>query len=182
VADRVSAAESASSDSVILVDGNDAPIGTSSKLDAHRRGLRHRAVSVILRDSRDRLLLQQRAAGKYHSGGQWTNTCCSHPRPGEASAEAAARRLEEEMGIRCTLTPLFTTHYRAEVSNGLVEDEVVHAFAGRFDGVPVPDPTEVAGWVWKTSAEIARDVAERPEAYTPWFRIYCRRFWADMTG
>ncbi len=138
-----------SGDEVILVDANDAATGILGKLEAHRLGLRHRALSVVLRDGAGRLLLQQRAAGKYHSGGLWTNTCCSHPRPGEDIAEAAVRRLDEEMGIVCPLTFRFSTHYRAPVSNGLIEDEIVHVFVGRFDGAPHPDPRRSrhgAGW------------------------------------
>src|SRR5437868_14391149 len=108
-----------SGDAVILVDADDRPVGTMGKLEAHRQGLRHRAISVIVRDRENRLLLQQRAASKYHSGGLWTNTCCSHPRPGEDTFAAAERRLAEEMGFTCPLNLLFTTHYRADVSGGL---------------------------------------------------------------
>jgi isopentenyl-diphosphate delta-isomerase len=153
-----------------------------AKLEAHRQGLRHRAVSVIVRDRHNRLLLQQRAAAKYHSGGLWTNTCCSHPRPGEDTIDAARRRLAEEMGFTCPLTLLFTTHYRAEVASGLTEDEIVHVFGGRFDGRPDPDPQEVADWCWKTPVEVAREVDRRPEIYTVWFREYRRRFWPAMVG
>src|SRR5262245_32152936 len=124
-----------STDVVVLVAGDDRPIGTMPKLEAHRRGLLHRAVSVFVRDGSGRLLLQQRAVGKYHSGGLWTNTCCSHPRPGESAAEAAARRLDEEMGLACPLTFLFPMRYCATVSNGLVEHEIVKVFGGVFVGV-----------------------------------------------
>lgn len=167
---------------VVLVGADDVPLGTMPKLEAHRRGMRHRAISVIVRDGQGRLLMQQRAAGKYHSAGLWTNTCCSHPRPGEDVHEAAARRLAEEMGIDCALSPLFVTQYRAEVSNGMIENEIVHVFAGTFEGSPEPDPSEIAGWAWRTPAEIARDIAENPDKFTPWFRIYCRDFWGAMTG
>jgi isopentenyl-diphosphate delta-isomerase len=171
-----------SDDEVILVDADDRPLGTMTKLEAHRRGLRHRAISVVVRDRHNRLLMQQRAGGKYHSGGLWTNTCCSHPRPGEATIDAANRRLIEEMGFTCPLTPLFTAHYRAEVSRGLIEDEIVHVFGGTFDGVPDPDPAEVAAWCWKDADAVAREVDERPERYTVWFREYRRRFWDAMVG
>jgi isopentenyl-diphosphate Delta-isomerase len=126
-----------SADDVILVDEHDRALGTMAKLAAHQRGLRHRAISVIVRDRDNRLLLQQRAATKYHSGGLWTNTCCSHPRPGEDTLEAARRRLREEMGVACELQLLFSTHYRADVSRGLIEDEIVHVFGGRFDGTRI---------------------------------------------
>ena len=171
-----------SADEVILVDQHDRPLGTMGKLEAHRRGLRHRAISVIVRDRTNRLLLQQRAAGKYHSGGLWTNTCCSHPRPGENTIDAAHRRLAEEMGFTCPLTLLFTTHYRAAVPGGLIEDEVVHVFGGRFDGIPDPDPHEVADWRWKAPEAVAREIDELPDIYTVWFREYRRRFWPAMVG
>jgi isopentenyl-diphosphate delta-isomerase len=169
-------------DAVILVDTDDRPLGTMAKLEAHRRGLTHRALSVIVRDRNNRLLLQQRATGKYHSGGLWTNTCCSHPRPGEDTADAATRRLEEEMGFVCPLTLLFSTHYRAEVSNDLIEDEVVHVFGGRFDGTPDPDPDEVASWCWKAADEVARELDAHPDLYTVWFRKYRQQFWQAMVG
>ena len=145
-------------------------------------GLRHRALSVIIGDRRGRVLLHRRAAGKYHSGGLWTNTCCSHPRPGEPTGDAAVRRLAEEMGINCALAPLFTMNYRADVSNGLVEDEIVHVFGGHFNGAPAPNPHEVSEWCWKSFAEIERDVDERPEIYTVWFRKIRHEFWDRVVG
>src|SRR5258705_13636107 len=99
--------DGADNDTILLVDDADAPLGTAGKLDAHRRGLKHRAVSALVRDSRGRMLLQQRAAGKYHSAGLWTNACCSHPRPGEGNDKAVSRRLMEEMGVDCDLEALF---------------------------------------------------------------------------
>src|SRR3954451_2191269 len=130
-------------DDVILVDEYDNEIGTMPKMEAHLKGKLHRAFSVFIFNAEGDLLLQQRAAHKYHSGGLWTNTCCSHPRPGEDTMDAAQRRLAQEMGLRCPLTHLFTTHYRAAVSRDLIEDEVVHVFGGRHDGEPDPDPHEV---------------------------------------
>jgi isopentenyl-diphosphate delta-isomerase len=135
---------------------------------------------VIVGDGNGRFLLHRRAAGKYHSAGLWTNTCCSHPRPGEATSDAAARRLNEEMGLTCPLHFLFTTHYRAPVSHGLIEDEIVHVFGGRFDGAPQPDPAEVSEWCWKPPSELAREMAERPESYTVWFQKFCRDFWTEL--
>lgn len=169
-------------DEVILVDANDVATGTMGKLEAHRLGWRHRALSVIIRDSSGRLLLQRRAATKYHSGGLWTNTCCSHPRPGEGIVDAAARRLTEEMGIACPLTFLFSTHYRAAVSNGLIEDEIVHVFGGRFDGTPVSDPAEASAWRWEYPREVERQLANRPQDYTVWFQHFRRQFWAELTS
>ena len=171
-----------SSDHVIIVDANDSQVGTASKLEAHRNGLRHRAISVIIGDRDGRILLHRRALEKYHSGGLWTNTCCSHPRPGEQASDAAARRLVEEMGISCPLTFLFSMPYRAEVSNGLIEDEITHVFIGRFDGAPVPDPLEVSEWCWMPFGEVEQDVDARPDSYTIWFRKLCNEFWSDIIG
>jgi isopentenyl-diphosphate delta-isomerase len=167
-------------DHVVLVDAYDWTIGSMPKIDAHREGRRHRAISVIVRDPRGRLLLQRRAAGKYHSGGLWTNTCCSHPRPGEDPADAAARRLAEEMGVVAPLALLFSMHYRAPVSERLVEHEVLHVFGGAFDGSPDPDAFEVGAWCWRFPADIARDIDERPQAYTIWFRTMLRQFEAEI--
>lgn len=164
------------SDDVILVDPDDNELGVQDKMSVHRHGLLHRALSVIVTDRDDRLLLQKRADGKYHSGGLWTNTCCSHPRPGEAVAMAAERRLEEEMGFTCPLRPLFTTEYRADVSNGLIEHELVHVFGGRFDGTPQPVSSEVGDWRWMSASDIQVDMARRPTSYSIWFRKYMREF------
>jgi isopentenyl-diphosphate delta-isomerase len=163
-------------DDVILVDDDDRAIGTAAKLPAHRDGLLHRAISVVVRDREGRLLLQKRAAGKYHSAGLWTNTCCSHPRPGEPTADAASRRLSEEMGVDCALTYLFPMRYRADVSGELVENEITHIFGGTFDGTPDPDPAEASDWRWMSLDDIARDMETRPDAYTIWFRKMCRDF------
>ncbi len=170
------------SDEVIVVDAHDVPIGTATKLAAHRNGLRHRAISVVIGDRNGRMLLHRRAAGKYHSAGLWTNTCCSHPRPGESTIDAAVRRLPEEMGIVCPLSFIISMNYRAEFSNGLIEDEIVHVFGGRFDGAPVPNPLEVSDWCWKPFGEVERDVDARPDAYTVWFRKIRDEFWSDVVA
>ena len=171
------ASASNDADSVVLVDADDRPIGTMEKLKAHRLGFRHRAFSIFVCDAAGRFLLQQRALGKYHSGGLWTNTCCSHPRPNEPVEEAARRRIAEEMGFSCELTHLFLADYNEPVSSGLIENEVVHVFGGRFDGVPQPDPGEVMAWTWREPEAIDRDIRAHPENYTVWFGIYWRRFW-----
>lgn len=162
----------ADSDSVVLVDADDVQIGTAGKLDAHRRGLKHRAISVLVRNMEGALLLQRRSAGKYHSGGIWANACCSHPKPGEDAAAAAHRRLREEMGIDCALELLFVTHYRASVSGGLIEDEVAHVFGGRHDGPAKPDPAEAGEWKWITLADLKRDMRAQPDSYAVWFHHY----------
>lgn len=162
-------------DAVILVDADDKSIGTAPKLEAHRRGLKHRAVSALVRNSAGQILLQCRASGKYHSEGKWANACCSHPRPGESAAAAVRRRLFEEMGVECPLEPLFIASYRAMVSDDLVEDEIVHVFAGRHDGAIAPDPAEVSAWKWISFSDLVADQQARPEAYSVWFLHYVRK-------
>jgi isopentenyl-diphosphate delta-isomerase len=157
---------------VILVDPEDREVGRAEKLQAHRDGLLHRAISVLVCDGEGRLLLQKRHAGKYHSGGLWSNCCCSHPRPDEPPLAAARRRLVEEMGFACDLTAIGTTLYRAEVGNGLLEHELVHLFAGTYDGPVAPDPREADGFAWVGPDELATDLAARSERYTVWFRHY----------
>ena len=161
-------------DRVILVDDRDRPIGTAEKLAAHRDGRLHRAFSVLVLNERGEMLLQRRAAGKYHSAGLWSNTCCSHPRPGEETESAAHRRLREEMGFDCPLEPAGALVYRADVGGGLVEHEYDHLYLGRFDGEPVPAPEEASAWRWVDPGALRREVAERPERFTPWFRLALR--------
>lgn len=160
---------------VVLVDENDLEIGTLEKLRAHAEGRLHRAFSVFVFDDRGRMLLQRRAAGKYHSGGLWSNTTCSHPRPGEALEKAVRRRLREEMGIECALRFAFSFVYRADVGGGLTEHEYDHVYVGRFDGDPAPDPAEVEAWRWASVSEVRREVEADPAAFTFWFRIVLRQ-------
>lgn len=155
---------------VILVDERDAPVGVAPKLAVHVEGRLHRAFSVFVFDPQGRMLLQRRADGKYHSAGLWSNTACGHPRPGEGTADAAARRLHEEMGFRCALERRTEMIYRADVGAGLVEHEFDHIFVGTFDGDPRPHPDEVSEWRWMASADLRAHVAASPERYTPWFR------------
>jgi isopentenyl-diphosphate delta-isomerase len=165
-------ANAADNDSVILVDADDVEIGTAGKLDAHQRGLKHRAISVLVRNSAGAFLLQQRNPAKYHSGGLWTNACCSHPRPGENAADAARRRLSEEMGFACAIKPLFTFQYSEPVPGGLVENELVHVFGGQHDGPVRPNPDEVSDFKWIGYPELMADLRAHPERYTVWFRQY----------
>ncbi|MGB4866126.1 MAG: isopentenyl-diphosphate Delta-isomerase [Hyphomicrobium sp.] len=162
---------------VILVDDADHQTGTAEKLDAHRAGALHRAFSIVVWNSDGRMLLQQRALSKYHSAGLWTNTCCGHPRPNEDVAEAAARRLAEEMGLRCPLTPLGTIRYRAEFSNGLTEHEIVHVYRGLHNGAVTPNPDEANAYAWRTLDEVREDVAAAPQNYSVWFRQYVAAEW-----
>lgn len=158
-------------DHVILVDANDRPLGTAEKLAAHRAGQLHRAFSVFVLNDADELLLQRRADGKYHSGGLWSNTCCSHPRPGEATEDAARRRLVEELGFSCPLEHAFAMVYRAEVGSELVEYEYDHVFLGRWSGSPRPDPSEVSEWRWIPLDSLREEVARSPGRFTYWFRV-----------
>jgi isopentenyl-diphosphate delta-isomerase len=152
----------------VLVDPHDQELGTEEKLRVHQTGALHRAVSAFLFDERGQLLLQRRADGKYHSAGKWSNTCCSHPRPGETPLAAATRRLGEEMGVACELTPAFSFVYRAALDNGLVEHELDHVFTGAFDGTPVPDPLEVQAWKWMPLTAVVADCREHSGRYSAW--------------
>ena len=162
----------------IASDGSLFPMG---KLEAHRRGQKHLAVSVFV-FADDKLLIQQRADGKYHCGGLWANTCCTHPHWGESPADCARRRLFEEVGIALPLLAGAIVDYRADVGNGLVENERVHVFRGdcatAFD-VSDFNPDEVQAVRWVTLAQLRRDVAAEPNRYTPWIRIYLDR-WSEL--
>ncbi|MGC4047150.1 MAG: isopentenyl-diphosphate Delta-isomerase [Armatimonas sp.] len=165
---------------VILVTEADEEVGTQEKLAAHQNGGQlHRAFSVFLFHPDGRMLLQCRALTKYHFGGLWTNACCSHPHPGEATPDAAARRLQEELSISAELTEAFSFVYRAEDSaTGLTEHEFDHVFIGRFDGVLVPNPEEVAEVAWVEPEVLLADLAQNPTRYTPWFHIALERVMA----
>jgi len=156
---------------VVLVDENDMELGLMPKLDAHQHGVLHRAFSVFIFNSAGEMLLQQRALDKYHSGGLWSNACCSHPRPGESNVDAAARRLYEEMGIKCTLTEAFSFVYRSELENGLIEHEFDHVFVGVSDDEPQPDPIEVGSWCYLKDEVLSGMINDHPEQYTEWFKL-----------
>ena len=160
---------------VILVDPMDREIGTEEKLKAHREAKLHRAFSIFIFNAVGELLLQKRAETKYHSGGLWTNTCCSHPRPDEKLHCAARRRLNEEMGFDCELTELFSFIYYAELENNLSEHELDHVFVGCYDGQPSPNPDEVDDWKWMEIEKLKWDVEENPEHYTYWFKLILNR-------
>jgi len=153
---------------LILVDENDREVGVEEKLAVHRRGVLHRAFSIYLFNSKGELLLTRRAAGKYHSGGLWTNTCCSHPRPGETTESAARRRLREEAGIDCALRHGFHFVYRAELDGGMIEHELDHVFVGCYDGVPTLDPTESDAYRWIDPHALLDDVKLNPVRYSTW--------------
>lgn len=159
------------SDQVVLVNENDKQIGLMPKLEAHQKGVLHRAFSVFIFNSKGEMLLQQRAFGKYHSEGLWSNTCCSHPFPGEPTDEAAARRLNEEMGIQTDLHFLFSFQYHASLENGLTENEYDHVFWGISDAKPAIDPAEVNGYRYLKVEDIKTDIMQNPGGYTEWFKI-----------
>jgi isopentenyl-diphosphate delta-isomerase len=162
---------------VILVDEQDKEQGTMEKLRAHREARLHRAISVFIFNSKKELLLQQRAAGKYHSSLLWTNTSCSHPRPGESASDAATRRLYEEMGLKCPLKEIFTFTYKATLDNHLTEHEFDHVFSGICDDIPEPDASEVAAWKYINLDALQADISQHPEQYTEWFKI-CLKDWS----
>jgi isopentenyl-diphosphate delta-isomerase len=156
---------------VILVNEADEALGLMEKMAAHEQGMLHRAFSVFLFNDRGELLLQQRALSKYHSGGLWTNTCCSHPRDGETNLQAAQRRLLEEMGVQVPLEHRFQFIYKAHLDQGLTEHELDHVFTGTFNGVPQPDPNEVESWKWMSMDDLQADITYNPQQYTAWFKI-----------
>jgi len=158
-------------DEVILVDENDRETGTMEKMRAHRKGALHRAVSVFIFNGAGELLLQQRAAGKYHSPGKWSNTCCSHPRPGETELAAARRRLNEEMGMDCELIKWCELLYRAEFDNGLTENEFDHIFLGVTNRLPVINPQEVATYQYMAVEALETAIRQNPERFTHWLPL-----------
>ncbi len=156
---------------VILVDVNDHQIGLMEKMEAHRVAALHRAFSVFIFNSRGEMLLQQRAFTKYHTPGLWTNTCCSHPRNGETVADAAARRLVEEMGMIVPLQEKFVFTYQADVMQGLVEHEIDHVFVGFSDELPTLNREEAASWRYISIDALRQEIRQRPETFTAWFKI-----------
>ncbi len=165
---------------VILVDENDNEIGLGEKMEVHKEGKLHRAFSVFVFNSKGETMLQRRAKTKYHGGGLWSNTCCSHPRKGEAPASAAKRRLNEEMGFSCDLKELYWFIYKTDVSNGLIEHELDHVFVGRFDGQPKINPEEVGEWKWVGLEELKNDMGKNPENYTFWFKKVMEKVGFDI--
>jgi isopentenyl-diphosphate delta-isomerase len=161
---------------VILVDEQDHELGILEKMEAHKRGVLHRALSVLVFNSKGEILLQKRADSKYHSGGLWTNTCCSHPRPGESISDAATRRLKEEMGIELKLNHAQSFIYESKLDQGLTEHELDHIFTGVFDGKPNINKHEVADWKFISIDILLKDVSENPTHYTEWFKIILNKW------
>ena len=158
---------------VILVDENDHPIGEAEKIEAHQKALCHRAFSIfIFSQTNDQLdlLIQQRHPEKYHCGGLWTNSCCSHPRPGESTDAAAHRRLQEELNLTIALQHVGAFHYIAPFDNGLTENEYDHVYVGFTNNRHVnPNPDEIAAVKWEDVITLKKDMQKHPDRYTPWF-------------
>lgn len=162
---------------VILVDENDKQVGLMAKMEAHEKALLHRAFSVFIFNDKKELMLQRRALGKYHSPGLWTNTCCSHQRPGETNVVAGSRRLQEEMGFTTALTESISFIYKAPFDNGLTEHEYDYILLGEYNKVPEPNPEEVSEWKWRSLEQIKEDMKQNPDIYTAWFKIIFDKFY-----
>ena len=156
---------------VILVDEHDVQTGTMEKMEVHQKALLHRAFSIFIFNEKGEMLLHKRAEKKYHSGGLWTNACCSHPQPGEETLAAAQMRLQEEMGFNTELKKAFDFIYKAPFDNGLTEHEFDHVFIGTYDGDIVPNTEEVSDYCFKPVAEIKNLIQSHPQKYTEWFKI-----------
>lgn len=162
---------------VILVNENDEPIGSMEKIEAHEKALLHRAFSVFILNDKNEVMLQQRAASKYHSPLLWTNTCCSHQRAGEINIDAGKRRLQEEMGFQVDLKELFSFIYKAPFDNGLTEHELDHVMVGYSNQDPNINREEVEAWKWMSLEAIKQDMKDHPESYTAWFKIIFEKFY-----
>ena len=162
---------------VILVNEKDEQIGLMPKMEAHEKALLHRAFSVFVFNKQNELMLQQRAAHKYHSPLLWANTCCSHQRDGETNIEAGKRRLQEEMGFVTELEDTISFIYKAPFDNGLTEHEFDHVLIGNYENIPTINPDEVAAWKWMPLEDVKNDMIEHPEIYTEWFKIIFDKFY-----
>jgi isopentenyl-diphosphate delta-isomerase len=165
---------------VILVNHLDEEIGYMEKMEAHEKGLLHRAFSVLIFNSNGELLLQQRSLNKYHSPGLWTNTCCSHPRPNEVTLSAALRRMKEEMGLSVPLKEIFHFTYRAELEHGLIEHEIDHVFIGFTDDHPQLNSSEAMNFDWQSLTEIKQSLHNKPEKYTAWFQLLLTEHYKEI--
>lgn len=165
---------------VILVNQKDEPIGLMPKMEAHEKGLLHRAFSVFIFNEKNELMIQQRALSKYHSPGLWTNTCCSHQREGETNIEAGKRRLQEEMGFTTELEDTISFIYKAPFDNGLTEHEFDHILVGNYNEEPSLNPEEVEAWKWMGLDEVAKDMENNPSVYTEWFKIIFDKYYQSI--
>ncbi len=165
---------------VILVNEKDEQIGLMPKMEAHEKALLHRAFSVFIFNKKNELMLQQRAAHKYHSPLLWANTCCSHQRDGESNIQAGKRRLQEEMGFVTELEDTISFIYKAPFDNGLTEHEFDHVMIGNYEDDPVINPDEVAAWKWMPLEDVKNDMLKQPEIYTEWFKIIFDKFYEHI--
>jgi len=165
---------------VILVDENDNQIGLMPKMEAHEKALLHRAFSVFVFNSKNQLMLQQRAIHKYHSPGLWTNTCCSHQRDGESNLVAGKRRLFEEMGFVTELKETTSFIYKAPFENGLTEHEFDHILVGAYEGTPEINEEEVAAWKWMDLESVKKDIKNNSDNYTAWFKIIFEKYYNTL--
>ena len=165
---------------VILVNENDEQIGLMAKLEAHEKAVLHRAFSVFIFNTKNELMLQKRAAHKYHSPNLWTNTCCSHQRDGETNIEAGTRRLQDEMGFVADLEESISFIYKAPFDNGLTEHEFDHVMIGYYNDEPKINFDEVSDWKWMSLEDVKVDIAMHPELYTEWFKIIFDKFYEHI--
>ena len=165
---------------VILVNENDEQIGLMAKLEAHEKAVLHRAFSVFIFNTENELMLQKRAAHKYHSPNLWTNTCCSHQRDGETNIEAGTRRLQDEMGFVSDLEESISFIYKAPFDNGLTEHEFDHVMIGYYNDEPKINFDEVSDWKWMSLEDVKVDIAMHPELYTEWFKIIFDKFYEHI--
>jgi len=177
---RAGRASPATEEQLILVDERNRATGVGGKTGIHRAGLLHRAFSIFIVDDRGRIVVQQRSAKKYHSAGLWANSCCGHPRPGERTAFAARRRLDEELGLASALSFGFFARYQAELGNGMHENEFVYVYFGRLDSEPRPDPDEIADIAHLSVDDISARIVREPNAFAFWFKHYFRNHRADI--
>ena len=161
---------------VILVDADDNEVGKMEKMQAHEEALLHRAFSVFLFNEKGEMLIHRRAKAKYHSGGLWTNACCSHPRPGENTEAAAHRRMQEELGMDCSIEEKFSFLYKKELDHGLTEHELDHVFVGRYEELPDFNEYEIDACKFITIDDLKESIKTSPEMYTEWFRIVCQKY------
>ncbi|MBE8721138.1 isopentenyl-diphosphate Delta-isomerase [Sphingobacterium pedocola] len=168
--------------SVVLVDREDAALGEMDKMEAHRLGVLHRAFSIFIFNGNGDMLIHQRAKGKYHGAGLWTNACCSHPQWDEDIAESAKERLVFEMGLSCSLEKAFSFIYNIPVENNLIEHEYDHVFYGYTDVQPDPNPAEIQNYRWISLGQLEQEVDAQPQDFTYWFKMALKRIIADFTA
>lgn len=167
-------------ENVILVNEKDEQIGLMPKMEAHQKGVLHRAFSVFIFNKKDELMLQQRAHSKYHSPGLWTNTCCSHQREGESNIQAGKRRLQEEMGFITDLRDTISFIYKAPFDNGLTEYEFDHILVGKYNEDPILNPEEAAAFKWMNLEDVKKDMEVNPQLYTAWFKIIFDKYYQTI--